>query len=194
MGPFSASLQHKTRVVRRRPPRSERGFSLLELAVVLALVAVLMVLAFNGRSMLTNRRLVGTARKIVSDIRMVQQRASTERTCYRIDFKPAPAPPNGESYDILRFNGTVTVAPPGGGNQCIGAWPMTPAFIEIAGDTVSRRMPKGIDLVSTTFSPADRLTFSPLGTPNAGMVTIRGLAGQERRIVVDSTGRVRIVP
>ncbi len=177
---------------RRRTPGGEPGFSLVELVVALAIGAVLLALAFNGRSMLTNRRLVGTARKIASDMRMVEQRARTERTCYRIDFQPSQ-----ETYDILRYNGVVVAAPPGNSmNMCnpgLG-WSSTPDFKEDSADTVSRRMPPGVDLVSTSFSPGHLLQFSPLGNANAGTVTIRGQAGQQRQIVIEVFGRVRILP
>jgi Tfp pilus assembly protein FimT len=165
---------------------------MIEMVVALAIVAVMMALAFNGWSAITNRRLTSMARKIASDLRMLEQRARTERTCYRIDFRPGGGP-SGESYDILRFDGTVTAAPPGGGNQCTGAWPSTPVVVEEAGDTVSRRMPPRVDLVGTTF-PGNRVEFSPTGNPNAGTITIEGQAGQQRQIIVDVLGRIRIAP
>lgn len=172
----------------RRPDQSQAGLSLLEVVVGLAIIAVLLTIVANGWSAITSRRLTNQARKIASDLRMIEQRARTERTCYRIVFSPA-----GETYNIQQYNGAVVPAPPGGGNQCPDAWPASLAFQEESGDTVSRRMPPRIDLVSTTFG-SDTVTFSPTGNPNAGTITIRSDSGQQKQVIVDVTGRVRITP
>lgn len=179
-------------IERRRTPGGEPGFTLVELVVALAIGAVLLALVFNGQSMLANRRLVGMARKLASDIRMVEQRARSERTCYRIAFQPSL-----ETYDILRYNGVVAAAPPGNSmNMCNPAlgWSSTPDFKEDSADTVSRRMPQGVDLVSTSFGLGDLLQFSPLGNANAGTVTMQSPSGQVRQVVLEVMGRVRILP
>lgn len=172
----------------RRPEHGQAGLSLLEVVVGLAIVAILLTVAANGWSLITSRRLTNQARKMASDLRMIEQRARTERTCYRIVFSPS-----GEAYNIQQYTGTVVAAPPGGGNQCPDAWPTALAFQEVSGDTVSRRMPPRTDLVSTTFG-SDTVTFSPTGNPNAGTVTIRGDTGQRKQVIVDVIGRVRITP
>jgi len=168
----------------------EAGFSLLELVVAVAIGGLLLALTFNGQSLLANRRLTGIARKLASDMRVLEQRARAERTCYRIVFDPV-----GNTYDIHRYNGTVSPAPVGGGNQCTdgAAWSTSPAMKEDAGDTVSRRMPSGVDLVSTSFL-SDTMAVSPLGNANAGTVTMRTPSGQDRQVVVEVMGRVRILP
>ncbi|MGH2403436.1 MAG: pilus assembly FimT family protein [bacterium] len=181
-------VQAPAKSVVRKRDAGEEGFTLLEMVVALAIIGVLMAIAVNGLSALTSRRLAGQARKIVADLRMIEQRARTERTCYRIVFSPV-----GESYTILAYAGNVVPAPPGGGDQCPDAWPTVPAFREDDGDTVSRRMPSRTTLVSTTFA-ADTVTFSPTGNPNGGTITIEGLSGQQKQIIVDVVGRVRIAP
>lgn len=173
---------------RRRPGRSQVGLTLLEAVVGLAIVGVLLAIAANGWSVLTSRRLTNQARKIASDLRMIEQRARTERTCYRIVFSPT-----GETYNIQQYTGNVIPAPSGGGDQCPDAWSTALAFKEEAADTVSRRMPPRTDLVSTTFT-GNTVTFSPTGNPNGGTITIEGLSGQQKQIIVDVIGRVRISP
>lgn len=175
----------------RRARRGERGLSLIEMVVVIAIGGLLLALAFGGSSLIADRRLVGATRKLLSDVRMLEQRARTERTCYRIVFDPA-----GNSYTMARYDpAQVTPAPSGGGSQCTnsGAWGTTPEFLEAAGDSVSRRMPRDVDLVSTTFG-ADTLEFSPLGNPTAGTVTLRTTAGATRQVIVEPMGRARIAP
>jgi prepilin-type N-terminal cleavage/methylation domain-containing protein len=179
-------------VIVRAPGRGrEAGLSLVELVVVLAIGGLLLALAFNGSSLAANRRLTGMARKLAGDMRMVEQRARTERTCYRIAFDPT-----GDAYSIERYNGVVTPAPLGGGSQCTDstAWSSTPVVVEEAGDTVSRRMPRGVDLVAAAFGGDSTLVFSPLGNPEAGTATLQTPSGQQKQVVIEAMGRVRILP
>lgn len=173
--------------------KPQAGFSLIEVVVVVAIIGVSLALAFNGRSMLADRRLTGMTRKMATDVRMIEQRARTERTCYRIDFDPT-----GETYTIYKYNlnlGVISPGTAGSGPSCndSGAWDTTPAIAEASGDTVSRRMPSGIDLVSTTFT-SNVLTMSPMGNGNGGTVTIRSTGGAQRQIVFEPFGRVTIQP
>ncbi len=172
----------------------QAGFSLIEVVVVIGIIAVALAVAFNGQSMVADRRLTGMARKMATDVRMIEQRARTERTCYRIEFDPS-----GEAYTIYRYNGAITPGAAGSGPSCSDttSWGSTPAIAEDSGDTVSRRMPGGIDLVSATFpavGPLNVLTMSPLGNGDAGTVTIRSVGGAVRQVVVEVFGRVRILP
>lgn len=168
---------------------AERGLSLVELVVAVAIGGLVLILAFGGQNMLAERRLTGAARKLLTDIRTMEQRARAERTCYRVAFSPM-----ADTYTMERYTGAVSPAPPGGGSQCndAGAW-AGPVERENPGDAFSRRMPRGVDLASTTFA-GDVLTISPLGNPNAGTVTLRSQGGASRRIVVEAFGRVRMGP
>jgi Tfp pilus assembly protein FimT len=163
---------------------------LVELVVVLAIAALLLALALGGRGLVASRRLTGHARKLASDMRMIEQRARTERTCYRIVFNPG-----GDNYAIDRYAGAVTQAPAGGGSQCNdGSWELLLA--ESTSDEplgISRRMPRGVDLVATTFA-SNTLVVSPLGNPNAGEVTLRIESGMQRQVVMEAMGRVRMLP
>jgi hypothetical protein len=167
---------------------------MLEMLVVLAILAVALTLAFNGRSALDDRHLAGMARKIETDVRVLEQRARTERTCYRVDFDVA-----ADAYAAYRYRGAVT--PGGGGSSAscddASGWETTPAIGEVAGDTVSRRMPRGIDLVSATFPPVGSvnvLRLGPFGNATAGTVTLRSGGGATRQIVVEVFGRVTVRP
>jgi Tfp pilus assembly protein FimT len=162
--------------------------TLLELIVVLAIGATLLALAFSGQGLVSSRRLTGMARKLASDLRMVEQRARTERTCYRIVFNPSD-----ENYTVERYVGVVTAAPAGGGSQCNDASWSGPAVVENSGDTVSRRMPRGIDLVIAPSDPTT-LVFSPFGNPSGGTVRLQSPSGMWREVRIEPMGRVRILP
>lgn len=169
----------------------QAGLSLIEVVVAIAIGSLVIALAFNGSSLAANRRLIGMTRSLASDMRMLEQRARTERTCYRVVFRPTGG--NSESYDVDRFDpAQVVQAPSGGGSQCTagGAWTQR-VFRDVPSDTASRRMPRDVDLVSTTFS-GDTLEISPLGNPTAGTVTLRTPSGQTRQIIIEAFGRVRI--
>jgi len=166
------------------------GFSLLELVVAVAAGGLLLALLFSGQNIVTNRRLVAASRRLASDMRVLEQRARAEQTCYRIIFDPI-----GNTYVVHRYGGTVTPAAAGGGSQCLdsAAWSSRSYMMENPGDSVSRRMPPGVDLVATSFL-SDAMVISPLGNANAGTVTLRTPSGQDRQVVVEVMGRVRILP
>lgn len=166
------------------------GFSLLELVIVVAVGGLLLALLFNGQDIVTHRRLVGASRLLVSDMRLLEQRARAERTCYRIIFDPV-----GNTYVVHRYDGPVTPAPAGGGTPCAddGAWSVRPAIRDDPGALVSRRMPQGVDLVATSFW-LDTMVIGPMGNANGGTVTLRTPSGQDRQVVVEVLGRVRLLP
>ncbi len=161
----------------RRQPRlyPEAGFSMLEAIISLAILALLLTLAFAGRSLINNRRLVGAARTVGTEIRWVEQRARSERRCWRLVFDPG-----AERYHIQSREGTWSVGPGCSG----GTWK---AYTGPEG----RSLPTGIDLVSTTFS-LDAMTVSPYGNPNAGKVRLQSPNGEAREITVEVGGRVTI--
>jgi prepilin-type N-terminal cleavage/methylation domain-containing protein len=173
-----------------RRPLTQSGLSLIEVVVAVAIGSLALGIAFGGSSLGANRRLIGMTRTLASDMRMLEQRARTERTCYRIVFRPTGL--NGESYDIDQYDpAQVVQAPSGGGNQCTAAAWTQRVFRDVPSDTASRRMPRDVDLVSTSFG-GDTLDISPLGNPAAGAVTLRTPSGQTRQIMIEAFGRVRI--
>lgn len=156
--------------------RADGGFSLIEAVVVLALLGIVLAAAFGGPSLLANRRLVGAARVLATEIRWVEQRARAERRCWRLILDPA-----GEDYDIEVLVGGAWSA----GTGCTGgAWTTY---------TSGRALARTIDLVSTTFG-SDTMTVTPFGNPNAGTVLLQGPTGGQRQVVVNVLGRVVITP
>ncbi len=165
----------------RRQPRlyPEAGFSMLEAIISLAILALLLTLAFAGRSLINNRRLVGAARTVGTEIRWVEQRARSERRCWRLVFEPAV-----ERYRIQYYAGGTWSAL----SSCTGG-----TWTEYTG-AGGRELPQGIDLMSTSFrsNPPDTMQVSPYGNPNGGTVLLQSPNGEAREITVEVGGRVTI--
>lgn len=154
----------------------EGGFSLLEVVIALAIMAIVLAAAFAGPSLIANRRLAGAARDLGGEVRWVEQRARTERRCWRLVFDPA-----AELYHIQFLAGGAWTA---SGGCAGGTWT---AYTSAGG----RGLAKSIDLVSTTFG-SDTMTVTPFGNPNAGTVVLQSPAGEQRRVIVNVLGRVVI--
>ncbi len=148
---------------------------MLETVVALAILAVFLSLSVSGRSLIDNRRLAGAARDLGTDVRWVEQRARTERRCWRVEFAPGT-----DAYAIhVLIAGDWT--PTGGCGG--GTWTVFRAV----------SLPPAVDLVSTTFG-GNLMTTSPFGNPNGGTIVLRSRGGEERRITVNVGGRVTSTP
>jgi hypothetical protein len=147
----------------------------VEAVVSITILGLLVALTFSGRSLIDNRRLAGAARALGTDVRWVEQRARTERRCWRIEFDPGD-----DEYEIEYLAGGSWT--PGEGCSD-GSW--TDYGAE------DRELPKRIDLVSTTFTD-NTMTVSPFGSVNSGTITLRSPGGEQRGVTVNAAGRVTI--
>ena len=157
------------------PGGAAGGFSLVETVVALAILSVLLALAFSGRNLIDNRRLAGAARDLGTDVRWVEQRARAERRCWRVQFSPAV-----DRYGI-QFLAGGTWTPTAGCSG--GAWT----------DYRTETLVSPIDLVSTTFG-TNVMSVSPYGNPNGGTLLLQRPGGEQRRVTVHVGGRVTITP
>jgi prepilin-type N-terminal cleavage/methylation domain-containing protein len=165
---------------------TDAGFSLVEAMVALAIMGIMMALAVGGRSLIDNRRLVGAARTLATDMRWVEQRARTERRCWRIEFAPA-----GRHYHIqfYQFLPEGSWAP---GTGCTGG-----TWTELRQES----LPSRINLVCTSFPPLPgcdaavrTMTVSHFGNPNGGAARLGTPGGMQREVTVNIMGRVTITP
>ena len=164
---------------RKRFPAFQRGLSLVEVCVVLAIVSILAGSALPSfDSMLVSRRLVGQAAELALDLRYVRSEAVARNEGVRVSFQT----PAGGSCTIVHTGAAADCTCDGSGvAQCSN----------------------GATALKTTFYPAGRGTsvhanvasmrFDPInGTVSpAGTVRVSTNSGAEVHHVVNILGRVR---
>lgn len=143
-----------------------RGFTLFELLIALALAGVLGAVAVPAvQRQLERLRLAAAARQVVMDLKLARARAIAGGAAQRVHF----AVPGG-SYQHERQRPGGAYAPTG---------PAT-------------ALPDGVRVVDCT-AAGDGIGFRPRGHAiTFGTVTLRDAAGDERRVVVDIAGRMRV--
>jgi prepilin-type N-terminal cleavage/methylation domain-containing protein len=142
------------------------GFTLFELLIALALATVLAATAVPElRRSLAGWRINAAARLVVMDLKHARARAIAESATHRIRF----ATPGG-AYQLerQRANGAYTDIGP------------------------STQLGDGILVVECT-APGSGVAFRPRGhAATFGTVRLRNATGDERRVVIDIAGRMRV--
>ncbi len=146
--------------------RNSRGISLLEVLVGTALMAILAGTAVMGYGvMLSGWRLNAAARQIVMDLKVARSRAIAEAVSHRIQFQVP-----GRFYEHQRQEA---------GKQYAATGPPTP-------------LPPEIETIGCT-ATGSSIGFRPRGHASTfGTITLRNADGDQRQIVVDIAGRVRV--
>lgn len=193
-----------------RQMRRRRGFTLIELIMVMVITSVLALTAQQAIQGLDSTRLHGAARKLRADIRYAQTlamarrvSASAEPAGYGVQFDPNPQ----NRYRVFKVSDGVNASDPFTGDPGLNGADWTSGFRVVY---TSDQELQGVSLVSTSFSVAgfsNELRFDSVGRPwrrdagngNSfillsadGQVTIRQQGSGETMIVTitPDTGRV----
>ena len=161
--------------------RRARGFSLIEMVCVIAIIAVISAIALpHWASAVQNQQMNLALRRISSDIALAQARANYGSAAVTITFSPAT-----NSYQIVgmpdpdRPAQTYTVNLSGDPyHVTLTSVNFTSANTGSSGPTT---MPVG------TANPGTSLGFDGYGTPTAGGTIVLTQGGTSRTMTIDAT-------
>jgi len=125
----------------RKVLRSQTGFSLAELVIVISVIAILIAVAVPAfLSWLPNMRLKSDARNVVSSIQKAKVEAIKRNQCVGISFSTVVYPATGGNYVVFLDDGS------GGGTRCDGFQNGSEASL------ASTSVDKDVSLISASFT------------------------------------------
>ena len=153
----------------RRAEKRRGGFSLLEVLLVLAILAVFAAVAAPRYGRATGRyRADLAARRVVADLRLAQAWAKAASSARTVSFSTAT-----DQYQL------VNVPSPDG----------------VSGDytVVLSAEPYQADLTSVNFNNGSQVVFNGWGLPDHGGTVVLSAGAEQRTVVLDGgTGRVTV--
>jgi prepilin-type N-terminal cleavage/methylation domain-containing protein len=150
-----------------------RGFTLLEILVVLAMIAILVSLAAPGMSgMMDSYRVSTASRQLITDLQFAKTKAVTENTSYRVAYDTANA-----RYRVEKSDGTNN-----------GPW-------RVFGDTASPGVSLAKDftgnfVVFGQIGEAMDSTNAPFAVD--ARVIFTSATGSQRTVSIASSGRISV--
>ena len=126
------------------------GFTIIELAMVIVLIAILAALAIPRFDSFYSIKLEGAARKLVADIRYTQRLAIALHDDYGVEFNTS-----AETYRVYRVSDNATATEPLSRSAYQTSFAANSEF-------------QGIDISSASFGGTQHVRFNSLGTPRDG--------------------------
>ncbi|HET9941400.1 MAG TPA: prepilin-type N-terminal cleavage/methylation domain-containing protein [Candidatus Eisenbacteria bacterium] len=137
--------------------RAARGFTLVELVLIISILGLLVVIAVPDRSAVDEVSLRSAARRLASDLRYAQGQSIARRIRHGVRFEPAE-----KRYEVVATGRGEPIEDPGARGHAL--------VVSFKDPSVAH----GVTLVSASFDGAPEVSFDYFGVPS-------NIAGREIR-------------
>jgi len=131
--------------------RAARGFTLIELVLMISILGILAMLAIPEQSVLEEAKVRAAARRLVSDLRYAQSRTMASRTVHHVVFDTEQ-----DRYAITAPDRATPITDPADRKRAL-------AMDYRAGGEF-----RGVTITSASFGGTAEVSFDDLGTPRTG--------------------------
>ncbi|MFH0853354.1 MAG: GspH/FimT family pseudopilin [bacterium] len=172
--------QYSEEDVRKMKVILRKGFTLIEVVMVIVIIGILAALAIPRFDSFYSIKLDGSMKKVVSDIRYAQQIAVSRHTNSRIVFNPTSEIYSAEEETVI-----------GSGNWQKIKDPFTQGDLDV--DYKKDPQYTGINIVSADFGGSSTLQFDWRGAPLYNGTAVFNYKGNQKTVIVETnTGQVRV--
>jgi prepilin-type N-terminal cleavage/methylation domain-containing protein len=157
-------------IVGKADMKKQKGFSLVELLIVIALISIFAMIGVNSwQRYVTNANLRSATRDVASDILLCKEKAVSESKQYQITFNS------------------------GANTYTIGQWNSGTSVFDIIQTKTPLTFGPGNSILDTTFA-GNTVTFLPRGTISGGLGSVRltNTRNSTATVTINITGKTRV--